>query len=167
MSCGFNRQDSACGLWGNNGCWESGFVPVPLPINRPQYMYETVCDEGSTTYYGTGKPCCSAPKCGSGNCGTVSSCGSCNSKGDAYREGYKPCSAANSKWRPPVEENAAERKSIGYGRIKEPAMCCGKSPKRINCCVRGKCGLDCRNKGGNCLVGNDSSRSACNFCSYY
>ena len=146
MSCGYNRQDSACGLFGSTPCFESGFVPVPIPINRPQYMYETNC--GTTTYYGTGKPCCSAPDCGKGNC-KPSYSGHCGR--DAYRESYGD-SVEHMK---DIEMDTEYRHSIGYARIQRPAGC-DNTPSKFT----DKCGLSCKCRGG----GKMAKRG---FCSSY
>ena len=157
MSCGYNRQDSACGLFGSTPCFEAGFVPVPLPINRPQYMYETNC--GTTTYYGTGKPCCSAPNCGKGNCKPSYSqqCGR-----DAYRESYgdniEPMK--NIEKMKDIESDADYRHSIGYARIQRPPNCCNPTPPRCTLENTDKCGLSCKNRGG-------ANLANCGFCSSY
>jgi hypothetical protein len=143
MSCRHNRQDSPCALFGSTPCYESGFIPVDVPINRPTYIYEE--NSGDTTYYGSGKPCCSAPGCGLGNCNHQTR-GGCNDV-NSYRKG-------NDLLPRDIDNDAEYRHSIGYARINQPRDCYNDNKKQYR---TDKCGLNCKAMGGDNL-------KKCGFC---
>jgi hypothetical protein len=149
LSRGVNRKNSACGMYGSTPCWESGFLPVNVPITSPQYYYTQGASEFSTSYYGQGSSCCSAPNCGSGNCG-VRTEGRCAEKSPYF-------SGSCGKG----------RESVGYGRINRPSMSCGESEPYTNCTGNGKCGMTGAANGSypnknpyDTVRGGDE----CNFC---